>query len=132
MLIKLSVSSNKKNDFIEITEIIQKLIKENNFNSGIITLFIPHTTAGITINENADPDVKKDMINFFNDLIPKDYNFSHIEGNSDGHIKSTLFNQSLSLIVENKELILGTWQGIYFCEFDGPKNRKVYIKFIEG
>ena len=132
MLIKLSIESKKRNDFIEITEIIQNLIKENNFNSGIITLFVPHTTAGITINENADPDVKKYMINFFNEFIPKDYNFSHIEGNSDGHIKSTLFNHSLSLIVENKEIILGTWQGIYFCEFDGPRNRKVYAKFIEG
>ncbi|HCX64546.1 MAG TPA: hypothetical protein DHN33_04985, partial [Eubacteriaceae bacterium] len=96
--------------------------------NGIVTVFVPHTTAGITINENADPDVVKDILYSLGKIVPEDQNFAHLEGNSTGHIKASLMGSSVSLIVEDNHLKTGTWQGIYLCEFDGPRTRKVYVK----
>ena len=127
---KLKFSSNTREQIIDITPLVQKEISERKYNSGIITVFSPHTTAAITVNENADPDVKKDINYFLNKAIPQDYGFSHMEGNSDSHIKGSLMNFSQTFIVENRQLQLGTWQGIYFMEFDGPRNREVWLKFI--
>jgi len=95
----------------------------------VLTVFVPHTTAGVTINENADPDVARDMEGFCESLVPNSNNFRHSEGNSDVHIKASLFGSSVQVIVRNGTLWLGTWQGIYFCEFDGPQDRKVYLAF---
>lgn len=126
----LKISSRQREQIIDITPQIQQYIAKNGYSSGILTVFSPHTTAGITVNENADPDVKKDIIAFLNKKIPQDFGFAHIEGNSDAHIKASLMNFSYSFIVENGQVLLGTWQGIFFMEFDGPRNRTVWLKYI--
>ncbi|MEA1985961.1 MAG: secondary thiamine-phosphate synthase enzyme YjbQ [Candidatus Marinimicrobia bacterium] len=127
-----TITTNKRTEFLEITNEIQKEIDSSKIDSGIVVIFTPHTTAGITINENADPDVKKDIDYKINNMIPvADSNYFHAEGNSDSHLKSSLFGPSLSLIIENGKLILGVWQAIYFCEFDGPRNRRYFIKIVK-
>jgi secondary thiamine-phosphate synthase enzyme len=95
-------------------------------------IYTPHTTAAITINENADPDVQSDIVKGINKIVPESLSYDHAEGNSPAHIKSSLFGCSETIFIENGKLILGTWQGIYFCEFDGPRTRKVHIKIVEG
>ena len=127
----LNVKSNARNEFIEITREVKNLVSENGWHDGILVLNTMHTTAALTINENADPDVKKDLLRALDVLVP-DIRFDHYEGNSDSHLKSSLLGTDLTLIIENGELNLGTWQGIYFCEFDGPRNRKVKLKFIQS
>lgn len=118
--------------FIRIDAQIEQTIKESGVKNGICVVFVPHTTAGVTINENADPDVVRDMVMELNKVIPATDGYRHSEGNSAAHIKSTLVGPSLSLIVENGRVVFGTWQSVYFCEFDGPRNRSVFIKVIEG
>lgn len=108
------------------------MVKESGISDGIITIFIPHSTAAVTINENADPDVVRDIIMEINKVIPFLDSYKHFEGNSAAHIKSSLFGVSESVIVADGELLLGIWQGIYFCEFDGPRNRKVFVKISAG
>ena len=115
----------------EVITKIEESLEKSKVSDGIIVVFTPHTTSGITINENADPSVKKDIIKFLNEKIPVDYDFSHYEGNSDAHLKSSFFGPSLTLIVRNGKIILGTWQGVYFCEFDGPRSRKFYVKVMK-
>jgi secondary thiamine-phosphate synthase enzyme len=127
----LNVKTPKREVLIEITDKIRKLVRESKIKEGVCRIFVPHTTAGITINENADPGVMKDILNFLGYLIPKNSNFSHLEGNSDAHIKSTLTGTSLDVVIHNNSIMLGTWQGIMFSEYDGPRERKVYIQ-IEG
>ncbi|NNG67243.1 secondary thiamine-phosphate synthase enzyme YjbQ [Caldanaerobacter subterraneus] len=114
---------------IDITREVQEEVKRSGVREGICTVFVPHTTAGITINENADPTVKEDILSALDKIIPN-ISFKHLEGNSDAHIKASLVGSSVTVLIENGELVLGTWQGIYFCEFDGPRKRKVYIKII--
>jgi len=128
----LSIRTTTQSAMINISSQVQELVNKNDWTDGLLTVFIPHTTAGVTINENADPDVTRDIQNEINKIVPMDDNYHHFEGNSAAHIKSTLFSPSLSVIVENKNIMLGTWQGIYFCEFDGPRNRKIWIKFIKN
>lgn len=109
----------------------KKPVRNSPFESGIVCIFTPHTTAALMVNENADPDVRHDLEYKINELIPKDdVHYRHYEGNSDSHLKSSLFSPSLTLIFENKKCVLGTWQGIYFCEFDGPRTRKVHVKIV--
>ena len=127
----IQISTQSRNQIVDITSDIQKLISENHFHSGILTVFSPHTTAGITVNENADPDVKNDMLSFLSKTISQDNNYQHAEGNSDAHIKGSLINFSQTFIVENGKVQLGTWQGIFFMEFDGPRSRNVWIKFLK-
>ena len=131
MVYKFTVPTHSRTELIDITGQIQQIITENNIRSGICQIFIPHTTAGITINENADPSVVHDILMEINKVIPFNDHYHHLEGNSAAHIKSTLFSPSLAVIIENGSLMLGTWQGIYFCEFDGPRHRKVWVKIIE-
>ncbi|UCG34622.1 MAG: YjbQ family protein [Candidatus Omnitrophota bacterium] len=128
----LHIQTKKRSEFIDITRDIQKAVNSQKINEGICVVFCPHTTAGLTINENADPCVKKDIISHLEELVPEDKPYSHSEGNSDSHIKSSLVGSSLNIIIENNQLVLGTWQGIYFCEFDGPRSRNVFIKAIGG
>ncbi|WP_129409494.1 secondary thiamine-phosphate synthase enzyme YjbQ [Marinitoga lauensis] len=130
MLKEFFISTSHRNEFIDITHVIRNFIKESKIKNGIAIIFVPHTTAGITINENADPSVKRDMKEFLNKLIPSESYFTHLEGNSDSHIKSTLVGPSLTVIIKDNDILLGTWQGIYFCEFDGPRQRKFFIKLI--
>jgi len=117
---------------VDITAKIEEVVVKSGVKSGICMVFVPHTTAGITINENADPDVVSDIVKEINKIVPFDDNYDHIEGNSAAHIKASLFGFSQQMIIEEGRLLLGTWQGIYLCEFDGPRNRKVFIKIIEG
>lgn len=132
MFRQLTIKTNKKIEFIDITAKIKQFLKSSKANSGLIQINIPHTTAAVTINENADPDVKVDIKKEINKLIPFNADYQHREGNSAAHIKSSLFGSDQSIIFENKSLKLGTWQGIYFCEFDGPRTRKVNLKIIKA
>ncbi len=116
---------------MDITQEVRSNIENSGIKEGSCNIFVPHTTAGVTINENADPAVKKDIIQHLHKIIPKNANFSHMEGNSDAHIKSSLTGPSLTVLIHNGKLILGTWQGILFAEYDGPRTRKVYLQ-IQG
>ena len=120
----ITIQSSQRNELIDITAQIEKNINKN---SSSVTVYIPHTTAAVTINENADPTVKEDIQKKLNDLIPKDENYKHSEGNSDSHIKASLIGSSVTIPIIKGKLALGTWQGIFFCEFDGPRKRKVVI-----
>jgi len=126
----LKVQSKQREEMIEITREVEKVLRESEIKEGICVLFTQHTTCGLTINENADPDVKSDMLLFLRQTIPQYYEgFRHFEHNSDAHIKSSLVGASVTVPFENGELLLGRWQGIYLCEFDGARERKVLIQF---
>lgn len=126
-----TVGTSKRNEFVEITDEVRAAVRASNLKSGICVVYCPHTTAGVTIQENADPDVVHDMLLWLNDHIPKNVaGFRHAEGNSDSHLKSSLIGTSVTIIVENSDLVLGTWQGVYFCEFDGPRTRTVQVQTI--
>ena len=126
---EIRVKTQRRTQFVSITTEIAGVIMNNNWLDGVVTVFVPHTTAGITINENADPDVARDMESFSDELIPQSKKFRHSEGNSDAHIKASFYGSSVQVIVRNGKMWLGTWQGIYFCEFDGPRDRKVCVDF---
>ena len=125
-----AVRTRKEDEFIDITHLVEEALKESTLKDGLAVVFSPHTTAGITINENADPDVVRDMLVTFDKTFPKHGDYKHSEGNSHAHIKASLMGSSATIIVENGSLKLGTWQGIYFTEFDGPRNRKVYVRLL--
>lgn len=126
---ELTVCTQQRSQLIAITDKIAGLVSRHSWQDGILTIFVPHTTAGVTINENADPDVARDMAWFSDELIPQSNRFRHGEGNSDAHIKASFYGSSVQVIVRGGRLWLGTWQGVYFCEFDGPRERKVYVAF---
>ncbi|MFZ3136868.1 MAG: secondary thiamine-phosphate synthase enzyme YjbQ [Thermodesulfovibrionales bacterium] len=126
----INVRSKSRNEFIDITEMVQEAIKEEGVVKGICFLYVPHTTAGIIINEGADPSVQRDIQNALSRLIPHEMNYFHREGNADAHIKSTLVGTSLDVIIDEGKLLLGTWQSIFFCEFDGPRHRRIAVKFL--
>jgi secondary thiamine-phosphate synthase enzyme len=126
---EFGVTTQKRTQFVDISTRIAELVKNQGWRNGVLTIFSPHTTAGITINENADPDVTRDMEWFSNRLIPQSTDFRHAEGNSDAHLKASFFGSSVQIIVREERLWLGTWQAIYFCEFDGPRQRRVYVAF---
>lgn len=132
-LFKHSIEINPRQTMIDITSYIKKDIKDSEITDGIVVVYCPHTTAGITVNENADPDVIKDLIYGFEKVYPsEDANYKHFEGNSHAHLKSSTIGASQTLILNNGNLLLGRWQNIYFCEFDGPRDRTFYVKIIEG
>jgi secondary thiamine-phosphate synthase enzyme len=131
-LYTFGVKTSQHTAMIEITKEVNNLVKESGIKNGICVVFIPHTTAGITINENADPDVIRDFMMEINKIIPLSDGYHHSEGNSAAHIKSSMMGFSQTIIIEDGRLLLGTWQGIYFMEFDGPRIRKVFAKIIEG
>jgi secondary thiamine-phosphate synthase enzyme len=122
------VKTSSRIDMVDITAQIQAAISESGITDGICTVFVPHTTAGITINEGADPAVCQDILAKLTEMVPPDAGYHHTEGNADSHIKTALMGATASLIVENGRLVLGTWQKIFFCEFDGPRSRQVFIK----
>lgn len=126
----IAVDSRQRVELIDITGQIRAAIRSSGIAEGLAVVYTPHTTAAITINENADPDVARDMVMALNKLVPFDDHYRHAEGNSAAHVKSTLVGISETLIVQNGAPLLGTWQGIYFCEFDGPRRRQVHIKVI--
>lgn len=130
MIQTFQVKSSRRTDFIDITHSVQEVIQKSGVGEGVCHIFIPHTTAAVTINENADPSVTQDIMMILNKLIPSVGDYRHLEGNSPAHIRSSLMGCSETVFVESGKLVLGTWQGIFFCEFDGPRSRKVYVKVV--
>lgn len=132
-LYKHSLTIEKRQTMIDITDTIREDVKNSGVKEGIAIIYCPHTTAGITINENADPDVVRDLIYGFEKVYPtEDRNYRHFEGNSHAHMKSSTMGPSQTIIISEGKLILGCWQDVYFCEFDGPRNRNFYVKVMQG
>jgi secondary thiamine-phosphate synthase enzyme len=127
---KFRISTQKREQVLDITAQVQKAVSTSGCRDGLVVVFCPHTTAALSVNENADPDVKTDLLKHLRDLIPAKDSFLHSEGNSDAHIKTVLSGPSLTLIVEEGRVQLGTWQGIYFLEFDGPRERETWVKCL--
>jgi secondary thiamine-phosphate synthase enzyme len=128
----MSITTARRTQFVSITAQVAEVIARNGWQDGVMTVFVPHTTAGITINENADPDVARDMERFSDELVPRSEHFRHSEGNSDAHIKASFYGSSVQVIIRHGKMWLGTWQGIYFCEFDGPRERRVHLAITSG
>ncbi len=129
----ITVPTRQRNQMIDVTAEVQRAVREAKLESGHVICYVPHTTAGITVQENADPDVVHDVLWKLAQLVPKDESaFRHAEGNSDSHIKSSLMGSSVIVLVEEGQLVFGTWQGIYFCEFDGPRQRRMIVKCVAG
>ncbi len=130
MMYSFHLKTPARTAMIDITSKIQVVVEQSKLESGLCLIFVPHTTAGLTINENADPDVVSDIMKEVEKIVPFNDHYAHSEGNSAAHIKASLFGFSQQLIIEGGHLVLGTWQGVYFCEFDGPRNRQVHVKLI--
>lgn len=128
----LSVQSNSRTEFIDLTQKLQAMVAETGVKSGFCLLFVPHTTAAVTINENADPSVPADILKVLNQVIPWQADYRHLEGNSAAHIKSTLVGASQTVAIAEGRLVLGTWQAVFFCEFDGPRRRQLHVRIWEG
>ena len=129
---KISVSTRRREELVDITSLVEDAVSKAGFLSGTCTIYCPHTTAAITVNEGADPCVAEDMVEGLRRLIPRDWDFSHMEGNSDAHIKASLMGPSETVIVDGSRLVLGTWQRIFFCEFDGPRQRAFFVQIQGG
>jgi secondary thiamine-phosphate synthase enzyme len=125
---EIILKTNRRIELIDITAQVAEAVRSSGIREGICVVYCPHTTAGLTINEHADPNVASDIVNRLSKLVPHNENYAHIEGNADAHIKSTLTGNSVQLIVNNGNLLLGVWQGIFFCEYDGPRNRRVWVQ----
>ncbi|MDA1476210.1 secondary thiamine-phosphate synthase enzyme YjbQ [Bacillus changyiensis] len=131
MLKKINIQTNHHDEMVEITDEVQQFISRKKVLNGVVIIYCPHTTAGITINENADPDVKQDMLRRLDEVYPWEHSLDrHLEGNTAAHLKASTVGASQHIIIEDGKLTLGTWQGIYFCEFDGPRQRTCYFKII--
>jgi secondary thiamine-phosphate synthase enzyme len=128
----IEVVSRQRVEILDVTAEIARRIRASGIQSGLAVLFVPHTTAAVTINENADPDVQRDLIMELNKIVPFEDDYRHGEGNSAAHLKSSLIGASQTLLIEDGAPVLGTWQGIYFCEFDGPRRRRLLLKVVEG
>ncbi len=129
-MIRLNVTSRRVSEMIEITSEVRNAVRQSGVRDGMVQLFVPHTTAAVTINENADPDVVHDMLKALGKVVPSEDDYLHVEGNSAAHLKSSFFGASELVPLEEGELALGTWQGIYFCEFDGPRNRRLLVNIL--
>jgi len=130
MFTEISLQSRKREELIPVTRLLSETIKASGTKNGIAVIQVPHTTAGITINESADPAVVRDMVRMLDTMVPDRFDYLHQEGNSPAHIKASLMGTSVLVIIKEGELMLGTWQGIFFCEFDGPRSRKIWVKII--
>ncbi len=126
------INTDQRTDMIDITRQVQGFVDDSKVKQGVCIMFVPHTTAALTINENADPDVKRDFMMEINKIVPWSDGYQHMEGNSAAHIKASMMGFSETIMIEDGKLLLGTWQGIYFMEFDGPRIRKIHIKIVEG
>ncbi len=126
----ITVKTNAQTEMLDITAEIQSTLKAENFSNGVCMLYVPHTTAGITINESADPSVRRDILMVLNQIVPWKADYRHLEGNSPAHVKTSLMGSSELIAVKDGQMVLGTWQGIFYCEFDGPRKRKLHIKLI--
>lgn len=128
MPVTISVRTDSRIDMVDITASVQREVSKADVSDGVCVVYVPHTTAGVTINEGADPAVCQDIIGKLNELVPPNAGYRHMEGNADSHIKASLMGSSVTVLVENGRLVLGTWQKIFFCEFDGPRSRRVYVR----
>jgi len=128
---ELHISSRQREEMIDITREIQTVVSQEKIQDGTVIVYVPHTTAGVTINEGADPDVQRDLINTLQRLVPENAHYQHSEGNSDAHIKASILGLSVTVLVNNGALVLGTWQHIFFYEGDGPRNRTIYLQFLK-
>ena len=129
---QLAIVTPSREEMLDITDALRETVRMQGWQNGAVLVFCPHTTAALTINEAADPDVQRDMCRFMKSLIPHRSDFRHAEGNSDAHIKTSMFGPHVLLVLENGEIRLGTWQGVYFCEWDGPRNRNLWVQFLPG
>ena len=128
----LTVKTHAQTELIDITADVRQQVQQSGIEEGICLLYVPHTTAAVTINESADPSVKSDILMILNEIVPWKAGYRHMEGNSPAHIKSTMVGASEIVAIENRSLVLGTWQGIFFCEFDGPRSRKIHVRLLQG
>jgi len=128
----IEVETSAVEEFIDITALVQRTVDAARMKNGLCLVFVPHTTAGVTINENADPSVRADILRALMEVVPASLAYQHDEGNSTAHVKASLVGSSASVIVEDGRLSLGTWQAIYFCEFDGPRRRRVWVGLLPG
>jgi secondary thiamine-phosphate synthase enzyme len=128
----LTVKTRSRTEMLDITADVGRMVAQSGVREGLCMLYVPHTTAGITINESADPSVRADILMVLNEIVPWKSDYRHLEGNSPAHVKATLVGASQTVVIENSKLVLGTWQGIFFCEFDGPRERKVHLRILEG
>ncbi len=126
------VLTTSREEMLDITGEVRAFVRSTGIKDGICKVYVPHTTAAVTINENADPDVKSDILKGLEAIVPSDLAYQHAEGNSPAHIKTSIMGSSEEIIISGEDLVLGTWQGIYFCEFDGPRTRKFFVKILEG
>jgi len=130
MPLSATVKTGSRIEMVDITPTVQKEVSNAGVAEGVCVVYVPHTTAGITINEGADPAVCKDILSKLNELVPPNAGYRHLEGNADSHIKASLVGSSVTVLIENGRLVLGTWQKIFFCEFDGPRSRKIYLRVV--
>ncbi len=128
----ITVKSSNQTDFIDITRFVEEAVRKSGVKDGLCSIYVPHTTAAVTINEHADPSVSGDLLRALDKIVPSHDRYQHLEGNAPAHIKASLIGSSVSVFVESGRLVLGTWQGIFFCEFDGPRNRQVFIKVVRS
>ena len=129
---KFTVRTSTRNEMVDVTDRLERLLRTTNLLEGMLTVYVPHTTAAVTINENADPDVKSDLLAKLSALVPKEERYyRHAEGNSDSHLKAAMLGHSVMVLVEAGRLVLGRWQGVYFCEFDGPRQRELIVKALK-
>jgi len=128
----INVKTKSREELVDVTGQVRRAVRESGVREGLAVLYVPHTTAAVTVNEGADPDVALDIIAGLSSAAPRNARWRHMEGNADAHVKSSLISPTTHLIVENGDLVLGTWQKIFFCEFDGPRSRRMYVKVIEG
>ena len=126
----IQIKTGRRAEFLDITSRVQAAVKQSGITSGVCHVFVPHTTAGVTINENADPDVIRDIIRELDKIVPLEDNYAHAEGNSAAHLKSSLMGCAQQVLIEDGKLALGTWQSLFFCEFDGPRTRSVWMKVV--
>jgi secondary thiamine-phosphate synthase enzyme len=125
---EIRVSTRGRTEFVDITSEVRKAVADSGIGDGVCYVYVPHTTAGVTINENADPSVREDILTELNKIVPLQDHYKHLEGNAAAHIKATIVGSSETILVEGGRLLLGTWQGIFFCEFDGPRSRRVLVR----
>ena len=129
-MIKFDVQTGSREVLVDITGKVEEEVRRSDIKSGICLVYVPHTTAAVTINENADPSVRQDIVMTLRKSVPDSLPYAHAEGNSPAHVKSSLVGPSITIPIEESRLVLGTWQGVFFCEFDGPRRRQVYVKIV--
>jgi secondary thiamine-phosphate synthase enzyme len=126
---KLKLQTSQRNEMLDVTDRLTQLVRSQNITEGMLIVYVPHTTAAVTINENADPDVKSDLLAKLSALVPqREAYYRHAEGNSDSHLKAAMLGHAVTVLIEGGRLVLGRWQGVYFCEFDGPRERDLFVK----